>query len=109
MSTVTRKEIAEVFKEAKRFLSPVRRGSGLNEFICHAIDDTRMTSEIDYRMAKAAQDVIMERVGKAYTAETWLRDELGDESIDAVLEDNPDAVQEWRHAWLDSLIKEFSK
>jgi hypothetical protein len=54
-----------------------------------------------------AEKMIMERIGLEYYAlEIWLVMKLGQAAYDQA---PVDAVQVYRHRWLDALIKEFSK
>ena len=105
---VTRTQIAKVFTDAKVKLARKGReinysmfGDHGNEFICLAIDDTKNAKHA----RAAAKAVINKRLGKKATVECYVRD---------VLEISKKArtknkLQTFRHAWIDSLIKEFSK
>lgn len=108
---MNRKEIAKAFKEAKNYLSPTLRDQWLkHEFICHALNEAHKQGKISLRSAADAEEVIMDRVGDdALTACNWLRDAIGEKAVDEAMRQNPNALQEWRHRWLDSLIEEFSK
>lgn len=94
---ITNKQIADVFRAAKNLLHHTLttyddKGSS---FICVAIKHTELEG------ASCAREIVEERLN-CYTIEQWLHE-------NGHREDNcmSDEVQAYRHAWLDSLIKEF--
>lgn len=100
-----RKAIAGAFRAAKKYLRdsdyPVF-GKGDNRGICAAISDAAGNGECTFVSEDDACHVIRTRL-YGYTFVTqWLRGHgypTNDENV----------VQEYRHRWLDALIKEFSK
>lgn len=104
----THKEIAEAFNAAKDITALNGAGcssgewqglgaSGRHEFICHALD------KVGTPGAKEAQGIIRDRFGLG-TIYGWLRNYGISTSL--LTDDN---VQAYKHRWLDSVIKEFSK
>lgn len=105
---VTRTQIAKVFTDAKAKLARKEReinyniaGDHCNEFICIAIDDTKNAKSA----REAARNVIRKRLGEQYTVECYVRDVLQV----PLRARTKDKLQTFRHAWLKSLIKEYSK
>ena len=103
-----RKEIAEIFRQAKKVLAKDRYDCGYRvdgrtlceEYICHAIE--RVGKFSDYRDPALA--VIQARLGDVISLETWvIRNVPGVE-----YPVNKDEMQAYRHRWLDALIEEFS-
>lgn len=97
-----RKEIAEAFKRAKEILWD---GTGYEKgytYICHAIrHDNEYFSSAGYEAVK----VIQERLDGYYTVDSWL-DEVAGVHYSLL---TAERMQPYRHAWLDSLIAEYSK
>lgn len=102
-ANVTRQQIADAFRAAKRRLWKGRGSSfGKETYICYALSTTDA--------GLAAQRIIMQRLGKrgqyVSSVDTWLRrcgfvSGFGMPNYDRL-------VQSYRHRWLDALIKEFS-
>jgi hypothetical protein len=106
MNKADRKQIATVFRKAKKLLWNGRGvlpwyGYTKSEYICHAIDATDRTDE----EKDAAKDIILARIRPNGSFDGWLERQLGVKKEDMTLY----RVQKHRHAWLDMLIKEFSK
>jgi hypothetical protein len=104
MKKVSNKEIAAVFKEAKKYLS--LNGSGSKYiYICMAINEVAVKDSTQWVKYRRAKEIIDERLGGACTVVSWLQ------KNNLIKKDNVDydQVQQYRHRWLDSLIKEFSK
>ena len=99
---VTNKQIALVFREAKKDLHIGANASlHKSKYICLAIDG-RVNLPIEHR--KAALAIIKERLEDKYTLAEWLA------SKGVSYEDMTDArLHAHRHKWLNSLSKEFSK
>lgn len=104
--TVTNKEIAAGFAVAKQYL-----WDGVEEFpknkssyICLALRNAYNKKEISVTLLNACLLVISSRIGNSFTLRSWLRAQgiLAETMTDALM-------QKHRHAWLDLLIKEFSK
>ena len=93
--------IAQALKNAKPHLS--WGNDQLEEFICFTIELGNVKHRAAARMAK---HVIMERLDGFFTAEDWLKHNVG---CDKVNRAGRKALQSWRHRWVDSLIAEFSK
>jgi hypothetical protein len=104
----TRREICEAFTIAKRLTARNREectwGFQRYEFICHALKKLGHLPGAD-----AAIKIIQERFktddSLSTTIYAWLYDVAGVRS--GLLTD--DNVQAYKHRWLDSVIKEFSK
>lgn len=97
---VTNKQIALVFREAKKDL---RISSSLHasKYICISIKG-RVNLPIEHREAAIA--IIGERLEGEHTLENWLA------SKGVSYEDMTDTrLHAHRHIWLNKLIKEFSK
>lgn len=105
MKNNRRHRIYNLLLITKWHLSPTFYCGDKEEFICHAIE--RAASRMgDGEAGEWAKKIIMKRIHPEETAENWLRETVGDEAVQA---EHKDAIQKWRHRWLDSLIKEFSK
>lgn len=98
-----RRKIVAAFRSAKKNLWNGHGDEKLHEseFICHAMDGFLPGQAM-------AREVIMGRIGKAYDLETWLKQQ-GLKDLSMAVEDWRIAVQAHRLAWLNLLIKEFSK
>ena len=97
-----RKQIAASFRAAKSMLwdgvSKVDlEGPCITRFVCQAITGTWLP------VAPLARTEISRRLAGCVTVGTWLNREAGVPWCE--LTDR--ALQEFRHAWLDSLIAEF--
>lgn len=104
--TVTNKKIAAGFVVAKRYLwDGVEELTGnKSSYICFALRNACNKKEISIKVCLACTSIISSRLNGSFTLKTWLRAQgifVGDIS-NALL-------QKHRHAWLDLLIKEFSK
>lgn len=103
-----RKEIAAVFRAAKKYLWD---GHGVylassSVYICCAISDVYYLGGTSIQAAAAnATSVIQASLGYHSCVESWLAKVA---KVDVSLL-NPANVQAYRHRWLDALIKEFSK
>ena len=97
-----RKQMAECFRAAKENLwdgvSEVDlEGVYITQFVCYAVTRTRLP------VAALACIELSRRLAGSLTVDSWLRRVAGvswGELTDL-------ALQEYRHAWLDSLIAEF--
>jgi len=109
MSKGSKKEIAKAFKAAKKHL---RLNDSVNKtaYICIALLDARKNGDITRDQWTCATDVISNRLGgpgSTYgTVTSWLRARIGHQEVDRASDVQ---IQAYRHAWLDQLIKEFSK
>ena len=77
------------------------------QHICFALDDAKKAGEITVAQRDAATAVIEYRLGIHVTVGGWLHHVHGVPL--GKLKSNGRKLQATRHAWLDSLIKEFSK
>ena len=94
-----RKHLAECFRAAKKHLwNGVGDRGHKKAFICFAISKT--TSPI----RGEARSEVSRRLLPSSDVRGWLLNEAG---ISWVELPNDRAVQQYRHAWLDSLIAEF--
>lgn len=105
--TVTNKEIAAGFAAAKKYLwdgvsSQIPVYSPMH--ICTAIDKAASKRKITIKTRDACKKVVAARLDNSITFEGWLiRKNV------TITETDRSKVQAHRHAWLDLLIKEFSK
>lgn len=106
IESLKRQLIAESLARAKDFLADSEPPLGKEKYICLALDAAKKQGVISRVGQEAAEAIIMERLGGAYTACTWLRDTVGEKSFNSASDID---IQAWRHRWVDSLIKEFSK
>jgi len=90
--------IAQVFRDAKMVLNSGRK-LGQTSFICCAIGMTYT----DFYMAENAKQIIRERIAPYDTLESWLEMVAKIPRKQLTVRN----IQKYRHAWLDSLIKEF--
>lgn len=103
---ITRKQIAKAFRNAVPYLGK-EDDTRLDIFICHAIESGNSQGHA-CRMAidpigRAARKIIQDRIAPCFTLNDWLRTTHGISGWHA----GPNAMQEYRHAWLQELIKEF--
>jgi hypothetical protein len=108
-SKVERKKIAAAFHAAKSYVSPTFHIGDKEQFICHALERCRRVCLISEFACEEARYVIMERLhadGGGNCLEVFLERKVG---YAAIASAGRDAVQQYRHRWLDALIKEFSK
>jgi hypothetical protein len=107
MKTYTKQErklIHAALVAAKPFLATRRMEPNANAFLCWAIEDGVGRNES--RGSHLAQQMIHERIKPDLVVTDWLLDRIGYSAwADATAED----FQEYRHRWLDAMIKEFSK
>lgn len=99
----TRAAIRKAFAVAKDYLAD---GETFNEqrtkFICLALDEAERRDRCSALGARLARNIINNRLGRNMTLDGWLRDE-------GVRNFSYRRLQAHRHAWLNLLIKEFSK
>lgn len=98
----------EAFKRAVRYLdngTDVVQSYGSNTHICWAIAQSRGRGEISEKMYWSARCEISKRLDGHSSVEGWLRD-VAKIPNRMLTRKN---LQAYRHAWLQSLIKEFSK
>jgi hypothetical protein len=102
-----RQQIHKALKAAKPFLSKTHQCGDKEEFICHALERLDEANEVG---GELATEMIMERIGLwNHTLENWIRAKIGNDKVDAAMDINRDALQQYRHRWLNSMIAEFSK
>ena len=105
--TVTNKEIAAGFAAAKKYLwdgvsSQIRVYSP--EHICIALSCAFDRRKITVKVRERCQEIISQRIDECPTLESWLNSK-GVKNTELTRQ----RMQAHRHAWLDLLIKEFSK
>ena len=107
--TNERKEIAEIFRQAKKVLAKDRydcssyRVNGHTQYetyICHAIGKVGLFA----RYRDPALAVIHDRLDNVYSLETWVISNIPGMYFPV----DKNEMQAYRHRWLDSLIEEFS-
>ena len=109
-SARTRRTMVKCFKLALANLPDVLVGEGFGHrspYICDTINRTTGY----HRSSDVVVDFIAERIGDVFSIEAWLKGQ-GEEIADAVRYDvahnNGRKLQEYRKAWLKSLIAEFA-
>jgi hypothetical protein len=100
------KRMAEALRAAKPRLTTKMYTDEGDTFICVALKNAFEANEIPLAAYRRAEKMISNRIWPYYTAEEWLRGTIGHADVNAAGES---AVQQWRHKWLDSMVKEFSK
>ena len=111
----------QILKKAKQLLAKNHQETGEKEiFICHALDKACgvHNSNHSHEVLEEIKGVIKFRMSYELTLEDWLEKYHGINQISysfpwvtdiqKKLEDYDDKVQATRHAWIDSLIVEFS-
>jgi len=107
MKPISNKEIAAVFKEAKQYLATSEsdaKNLSKTFYICLAITQVSDVNHRQWYSCSKAKNIIDERLDGEYTVGTWLK-------VNGFIKNttNINQLQKYRHRWLDSLIKEFSK
>ena len=102
-----RAQIARALKIAKLLVSETYYCGDKEQFICHALARARNEDLCSAGETIAAEKMIMGRLGPgSYCLEDWIEARFGHKVIDDTWRTN--AMQEYRHRWLDALILEFS-
>lgn len=111
---VTNKQIAHAFKCAKKHVKTGVADVDRNQrycvrFICFALEHVERGCKISHVTCTAAKSVISERLEGSSSLEVWLKakKKVSSRELDKDLYDYSVKAQTARHAWLDSLIKEF--
>lgn len=107
MNHFRNKLILEGLRAAKRWTSPTYHCGNLEQFICLALGRAERMGEITERVADLTRKVITDRLGGLYCLEEWLDANVGSDTVVAAMDQNQNAIQEYRHRWLDALIREF--
>ncbi len=115
MYTASNEGYVKAFKAAKLYLSTYAgQGNYVRNFICYALEAAMIDNKIEYNDYIVAKALIRERMGQYHhggTLEGWL-ERFHPELAAEILEDERNRcrrMQATRHAWVDSLIEEFSK
>lgn len=96
-----RAQIADAFRAAKKILwkgTGSKLPSSMHRYICLAINQSG-----GFFAGPMARKIVMQRLGKHSYLGQWLIEQ----GVPRVLQTDR-RMQQHRHAWLDSLIKEFS-
>jgi len=104
-----RQHIHKALKAAKPLLSRSKVHSvvaGKAAYLCWALEDSNSNGEISNLACEVTKKMIMDRLDSHITVRDWLITNVGFYEVKRAGED---AMQEYRHRWLDALIKEFSK
>lgn len=110
-----RKAVHKAFKGAVKFLHTGKDNSvGSEEYICYSLDAAAFKELDDCRdwsywkamqLVEGAKNIIQDKLGDdCISVESWLRNQ-GIPKEQLTFEN----LQAYRHRWLKSLIKEFSK
>ena len=107
---VTREQKRALLVQAKTYLA--RYGNetlhvSRTQFICWAID-LAVHDRDTYLVGRALKDLIRERLGGYALLEWWAEEKHGIHERHYTSTCYQNKMQETRHAWIDSLIKEFS-
>ncbi len=98
-----RTQMATALRQCKKFLRDGKEGSTGEDFICIALMDT---DAVGNYMARAE---ICSRLGDMETVECWLSQQ---KLLGSLMRHSPASrdrqVQQYRHRWVNALIKEFS-
>ena len=107
MTKASRKRIHKALKGAVPHLATGQDSeTGFNtEFICCAITDGAPNLSSRFNDGSEAREMIESRIWPWITLETWLKNQRRVRAKDLTFE----RIQQHRHAWLQQLIKEFSK
>ena len=104
--TVSNKKIAAGFVVAKQYLWDGAEELPRNKssYICSALKNACNKKAISVKVQIACALIISSRLDGPFTMRSWLRAQgiLAETMTDALM-------QKHRHAWLDLLLKEFSK
>lgn len=98
------KEIAAGFAAAKQYLWDGVSPDYLPIHICTALCRASDRRKITVKVRKSCQEIITQRIDSLSTLESWLIYK-GIKNAELTRQ----RMQAHRHAWLDLLIKEFSK
>lgn len=93
--------LAEAFRAARNRLTK----KGMRRFICNALQDAYLASEITNWQLRHARHEITVRMDYAPDLESWLRVTHKVPTSDLIARN----THQYRLAWLDALIEEFSK
>ena len=94
------------FKNATQYLNKGIKGDNKGtEFICWAIEDGTPAGNWMVSGVYYAKKVIQERIAPENTVEMWLKNVHRIPAKDLTCKN----LQSYRHAWLQRLIREFSK
>ena len=104
-----RERILRALKAAKQPLSDTYRIGEREQFICFALYRTVRFGASSYEDYLDARNLILERLAPFNCVEDWLKANVGHKAFYAARQKNQDVIQEYRHRWLDALIKEFSR
>lgn len=101
-----RASLAKAFKAAKSFLykGPPYTSRDKTAHICFAIEHACHVGRLTVDESELSRAHIRLLLGNNGTVSGWLRDHLDVQESERTSEN----VQQFRHRWLDALIKEFS-
>ena len=100
---------SEIFKIAKTHLSVAYEDSlmGPQKFICNSLDLAAYKRQITRDEYHRCQRIVQGRMGDAETIEAWLA-HMGHIPTRFLHDkDLCQRIQDYRHAWVDELIREF--
>lgn len=107
---MTRNErIVRALIRAKRRLSETYAIGSKDQFICFALYRTVEWDGGSYNDYLDARNLVLERLAPFNCVEDWLKANIGHKAFYAARQKNQDVIQEYRHLWLDALIKELSR
>jgi hypothetical protein len=102
LTKADKKEFVKILKEAKKFLwngkSKIPNNKDKTRYVCIAISLARQDTG-EYML----RQLISQRINQYATVFGWLEKEYG------IVAKNQKERQAYRHAWVDNMIKEFSR
>lgn len=99
-----REDMVRAFRAAHKRIAARRDG-----VICFALDNAAREGEADHEAAVYCARLVGARLGPCTTLGFWIREHYPHLLVGLGPEETAERLRETRLAWLDSLIKEFSK
>ncbi len=94
---------SEIFRKAKKLVT-YKPDNVWRRYICYGIED----SYISYKDSDRARKIINQRLGRGCNSlEEWMHEQGHAPKYFELTKTHRIKMQKTRHAWLDSLIKEF--
>lgn len=97
------KEFVKLLKGAKKHLAVTNNEFNKTSFICFAINRAN-----SHGGGNRLRDIIHERLGTSGTIEQWLLKNKHITRHQLLSKKTKNKIQQFRHAWVDELIREFS-
>ena len=97
---ISNKKIAAALRKAVPFLSTGTYSQNTTDYVCRAVENANGESK---SVTHLISDMIHDRISPFASVEVWLGNEANIPREKLTRKN----LQAYRHAWLDSLIKEF--